>query len=221
MEIIDIIKARHSVRQYKSSPIEEDKRTLMTNYATDLSIHSGLNIKVVFDDPEGFNSSLAKYGKFSNVNNYIAIMGKNGMDEAAGYYGEALVLKAQELGLNTCWVGLTFNKKVVKKLCNIGEKIYCAISLGYGENQGIAHKNKSRETIVSTQGNVPDSFAEGVEAALLAPTAMNQQNFIIKCHNGQCSITTRHWSPYAKLELGIVKYHFEKTTGIKVFETTE
>ena len=146
VNIMNLIKDRHSVRQYKDVAVEDEKKALLENYASELSAKSGLRIKVVFDDPEGFNSALARYGRFSNVKNYIALLGNSGMDEAAGYYGEAIVLKAQELGLNTCWVGLTFNKKVVKKLCNPSEKIYCAIALGYGENQGASHKVNQRDT---------------------------------------------------------------------------
>lgn len=221
VNIMNLIKDRHSVRQYKDVAVEDEKKALLENYASELSAKSGLRIKVVFDDPEGFNSALARYGRFRNVKNYIALLGNSGMDEAAGYYGEAIVLKAQELGLNTCWVGLSFNKKVVKKLCNPSEKIYCAIALGYGENQGASHKVKTFEAVTSIKGTPPENFAEGVEAALLAPTAMNQQNFVIKCREGQCRIVTKHWSPYAKLDLGIVKYHFEKVTGLKVYEPTK
>ena len=218
METIEIIRKRHSVRQFKKKPIEEEKRTELTQLANELSEKSGLNITIVYDDPEGFNSALARYGKFTHVNNYIAVMGKEGMDETAGYYGEALVLRAQELGLNTCWVGLTFNKKVVKRLCHTGEKVFGVIALGYGESQGIARKSKQFEDVTSISGNTPELFTKGVEAALLAPTAMNQQNFVVKCNDGLCRIDTRHWSPYAKLDLGIVKYHFEIVSGIKVFD---
>ena len=46
---------------------------------------------------------MAHYGKFENVKNYIAIVGNKNDQEKAGYYGEKIVLKCPELGLNTCW----------------------------------------------------------------------------------------------------------------------
>ncbi len=37
------------------------------------------------------------------------MIGKKGptLEESCGYYGERLVLLAQQLGLNTCWVAMT------------------------------------------------------------------------------------------------------------------
>ena len=66
------------------------------------------------------------------------------MDELVGYYGEKLVLLAQMLGLNTCWVAMTFSKRATKGKCEIrkGEKLVCVLALGYGTNQGITHKIK-------------------------------------------------------------------------------
>ena len=43
------------------------------------------------------------YTSFSGVKNYIALIGKKSpnLEEACGYYGEKIVLRAQQLGLNT------------------------------------------------------------------------------------------------------------------------
>ena len=171
VNIMNLIKDRHSVRQYKDVAVEDEKKALLENYASELSAKSGLRIKVVFDDPEGFNSALARYGRFSNVKNYIALLGNSGMDEAAGYYGEAIVLKAQELGLNTCWVGLTFNKKVVKKLCNpSGSGSRPAGTHGHEPTElrdkmprrTMPHSDQTLEPLCQTRfGNCEISFREG------------------------------------------------------------
>lgn len=208
---------RHSVRQYKDIAIESEKRDILNNFANELSDKSGLNIKIVYDEPNGFDSKLAHYGKFKNVNNYIALFGKKGMDESAGYYGEELVLKAQEIGLNTCWVYLTFNKKVVKALAGENEKLYCVIALGYGATQGVPHKNKPVGKIADVKGEPPEGFSEGVQAALSAPTATNQQKFLIRYADGKTEIVKHGIGFCTDIDLGIVKYHFEKVSGIKVF----
>lgn len=217
MDILKIMEQRHSVRQYKDIPIEEEKRKILNDVAAKNSKISGLNIKIVYDEPEGFNSKLAHYGKFVNVKNYIALFGKKGMDEAAGYYGEDLVLKAQEIGLNTCWVYLTFNKKSVKELAEDGEILYCVISLGYGETQGVPHKNKPVEKITDVKGDLPEGFSDGIKAALLAPTATNQQKFLIRYVDGKTEIVKHGVGFCTHIDLGIVKYHFETVAGIKVF----
>ncbi|MDE5933438.1 MAG: nitroreductase [Lachnospiraceae bacterium] len=215
MDILEIMKARHSVRQYNGKKIESGIRETLTALVSECNRESGLNIQVIFDEPKCFNSMMAHYGKFIGVENYIALIGKKAadLDEKAGYYGEKLVLKAQELGLNTCWVAMTHGKSAaeIKK----DEKLACIIALGYGTTQGAVHKNRPMEQLCNCAADMPDWFSKGMEAALLAPTAMNQQKFYITPENGKASARAGKGF-YAKMDLGIVKYHFEAVTGRKV-----
>lgn len=215
MDILEIMKARHSVRQYSGKKIESGIRETLAALVSECNRESGLNIQIIFDEPKCFDSMMAHYGKFSGVENYIELVGKKGagLDEKAGYYGEKLVLKAQELGLNTCWVAMTHGKSTaeIKK----DEKLACIIALGYGTTQGVTHKNKPVEQLCNCASSMPDWFSKGMEAALLAPTAMNQQKFYITLENGKVSAKAGRGF-YTKMDLGIVKYHFEVATGHKV-----
>lgn len=215
MDILEVMKARHSVRQYSDKKMECEIRETLTALANECNIESGLNIQVIFEEPKCFNSMMAHYGKFRGVENYIALVGRKGadLDEKAGYYGEKLVLKAQELGVNTCWVAMTHGKSAaqIKK----GEKLACIIALGYGVTQGVAHSNKPVEQLCNWESGMPDWFSKGMEAALLAPTAMNQQKFYITLENGKVSARAGKGF-YTKMDLGIVKYHFEAVTGRRV-----
>ncbi|MCM1189985.1 MAG: nitroreductase [Muribaculaceae bacterium] len=215
MDIFELIKARHSVRQYSGKKIEEDKRKLLDTLAEECNRESGLRIQIIYDEPKCFDSRMAHYGKFSGVENYIALVGKKdaGLEEKAGYFGEKLVLKAQELGLNTCWVALTHGK--VKADIGAGEKLACIIALGYGATQGIAHRSKETGQLCNCADAMPDWFAKGMEAAMLAPTAINQQKFYFTLENGNVSVRAGR-GPYAKMDLGIVKYHFEAVSGHEV-----
>jgi hypothetical protein len=215
MDILEIMKERHSVRQYSGKKIESRVREALAALAGECNRESGLSIQILYDEPKCFDSMMAHYGKFSGVDNYVALVGKKGadLDEKAGYYGEKLVLKAQELGLNTCWVAMTHGKSAanIKK----GEKLVCIIALGYGVTQGTAHKNKPVEQLCNCASNMPNWFSEGMEAALLAPTAINQQKFYITLENGRVSARAGKGF-YTKMDLGIVKYHFEAVTGRRV-----
>lgn len=215
MDILDIMKARHSVRQYSGKKIESDKREILAALADECNRESGMHIQIFFDEPKCFDSIMAHYGKFSGVENYIALVGEKSaaLDEKAGYYGEKLVLKAQELGLNTCWVAMTHGKSAAA--VGKGEKQACIIALGYGATQGAAHQNKPLEQLCNCASDMPDWFAKGMEAALLAPTAMNQQKFCFMLENGRVSARAGKGF-YTKMDLGIVKYHFEAVTGHKV-----
>ncbi|MBR3357314.1 MAG: nitroreductase [Solobacterium sp.] len=216
MDIKEVMKQRHSVRSYTDEPIKAETRVQLDRFVLQCNTESGLNISVQYDDPDGFDSRLAHYGNFRNVRNYIVLAGKKtaDFDFRCGYYGEKIVLYAQSLGLNTCWAALTFNKKNVKKILRTGDSLCMVIALGYGESAGVPHKG--RQAVDLIQGDVPDWFTEGVEAALLAPTAMNQQKFEFLLQDGEPAVQVKGIGPYTRVDLGIVAYHFEAVTGRKV-----
>ncbi len=219
MTTLKALEERHSVRNYLDQPIPEDMRYLLDSLVEECNEESGLRIRICYDDPEGFDSRLAHYGKFRNVRNYIILAGYKGDDieEKCGYYGEKIVIKAQQFGLNTCWVALTFNKNMVKKRINPQEKLCMVIALGYGADQGQAHKSKPLDQLLATRGTMPDWFRKGAEAAMLAPTAMNQQKFVMGMRNGEPAIRIKGAGPYTKVDLGIVRYHFELASGRKTY----
>lgn len=214
--------ARHSVRQYKNQPIDAETVATLQRAVNEANAASGLHIQLVTEEPEAFNSGLAHYGRFRGVRNYFAVCGPKGREaqELAGYYGERLVLLAQALGLNTCWVALTFSKRKAQFELAEGEKLIIMIALGYGENQGNEHKSKGVEQVAATQGEVPQWFADGIAAALTAPTAVNQQKFRFELLGQDDSATgkplVRATAPrgnQTSTDLGIAKYHFELGAG--------
>ncbi len=215
MNTLEIMNQRHSVRQYTQQPIEQEKRMVLNEMIASINQEAGLHIQMIYDDPKCFDSFMAHYGKFTGVRNYIALVGKKSpkLDETLGYYGEKLVLQAQELGLNTCWVALTHGKS--KALVGKGEKLVCLISVGYGVTQGTAHKNKPLPELCNQTDSMPDWFLNGMTAALLAPTAMNQQKFYFELLPDGTVKATCGTGFYTKLDLGIVKYHFEAASGQK------
>ena len=169
---------------------------------------------------------MAKYGKFRNVGNYIVMAGKKAddLDERVGYYGEQLVLLAQTLGLNTCWVGLSYSKVPGTYVLDEGEKIACYIAIGYGETQGVGHKIKTVNQVSNASDVTPTWFRKGVEAALLAPTAVNQQKFsfeYVGMKDGHHQVHAKKGFSmigYTQMDLGIAKNHFEIGAGKENFE---
>ena len=212
MDILQVMKERHSVRQYKNQPIKQETKAEIRDLISEINAESGLQMQIFFDEPACFDSFMAHYGKFKNVSNYIAIIGTKEQQEKAGYYGEKLVLKCQELGLNTCWVAMTHGKTQAK--IEKGKKLLIVLSLGYGETQGVPHKSKSISELSKADQNT-DWFTKGMEAVCLAPTAMNQQKFMFELKNG--TVTARPLNGfYTKIDLGIAKYHFAAASGHEV-----
>ncbi|MGN0609577.1 MAG: nitroreductase family protein [Oscillospiraceae bacterium] len=219
MTTLEAIKNRHAVRSYTDRKLEDDVKTALSDFIGECNRESGLHIQLVTDESKAFDGFMAHYGKFSGVENYIALIGKkNGeLEEKCGYYGEKIALYAQTLGLNTCWVAMSYSKVKGAYTVEADEKLLMVISLGYGATQGVQHKSKTAEQVSNIDKDSPEWFRKGVEAALLAPTAMNQQKFMLVRNGNKVSVRAGTGF-YVKTDLGIVKYHFEEGAGRENFE---
>lgn len=225
MTLLEAIQNRHSVRRYKNLPLAEDVVKALEEKIAEVNSLGDLHVQLILNEPKGFNG-LINYGTFSGISNYLVVAGRktDDLDERAGYYGEQIVLLAQQLGLNTCWAGVSYRKVPGTYTLNEGEKIVCYIALGYGETQGPQHRMKSAKDISNASDLTPLWFRNGVEAALLAPTAVNQMKYyfeylgrkegkyIVKASKGHSLIG------YTRLDLGIGKLHFEIGAGKERFE---
>ena len=226
MTIQEAIEARHSVRAYKDQPLSEETVKVLEDEIVTLNNEGQLHIQLICNEPKAFQGTMAKYGKFRNANNYLVMAGKKAddLDERIGYYGEHLVLLAQTLGLNTCWVGLSYSKVPGTYELGKDEKIACYIAIGYGETQGVGHKIKTVEQVSNASDITPSWFKNGVEAALLAPTAVNQQKFsfeYVGISNNHHQVRAKKGFSmigYTQMDLGIAKYHFEIGAGKDKFE---
>ena len=226
MTLQEAIEARHSVRAYKDQPLSEEVVKVLEEEIAAVNEKGRLHIQLITNEPKAFLGPFAKYGKFRNVTNYLVMAGKRAddLDERIGYYGEHLVLLAQTLGLNTCWVGLSYSKVPGTYVLSEGEKIACYIALGYGETQGVNRKSKTVEQVSNATDITPSWFKWGVEAALLAPTAVNQQKFSFEylgMKDNRHQVRAKKGFSlvgYTQMDLGIAKYHFETGAGKANFE---
>ena len=206
------LEQRHSVRQFTDKAIDADTVKDLQDEVDKVNRESGLTIQLEVNETEAFQAGQTSYGNFSGCRNYFVLTGPKGKDEEIGYYGEKLVLKAQELGLNTCWVAMTYKKSSAKGTVKPGEKRYMVIALGYGKTQGVPHKSKQMADVSDYKEGDPDWYRDGVKAALLAPTAINQQKFRFT-RNGEKVTAKAGLGFYTKTDLGIVKYNFEVGSG--------
>lgn len=226
-EALKLMETRHSVRSFTDEPLSAEQRAALQAEIDAGNAEGGLSMRLVCDEPEAFDSTMAHYGKFSGVRNYVVLAGAPSADleQRCGYYGERIVLLAQQLGLGTCWVALTFKRRYVKKLLSAGEKMVVVIALGHGAAQGVDHKVKPADAVSTCSGDVPAWFKQGVKAALLAPTAMNQQSFMFTLESNARSGAAKpkvqaasKGGAYSKVDLGIVKLHFELGAGTSNFD---
>ena len=228
MTLEEAIRARHSVRQYTEKPIEAEKIQQLQDLIDECNREGRLHIQLVTNEPKAFANGIAHYSKFRDVRNYIAMICKKGDDVNLGYYGEKVVLLAQCLGLNTCWVGASYRKQPDQYKVDNDETLVCVVSLGYGATQGTPHSQKRTIADVTDDQRTtdhgkpfPEWFVRGTEAALLAPTAVNQQKFAFILHDGNKVEAQKRFAifaNYAPIDLGIAKCHFEIGAGKENFE---
>ena len=225
MTLQEAIVARHSVRAYQEQPLSDADAQALQDKMEQLNREGRLHIQLIRNEPKAFLGPFARYGKFRGVTDYLVMAGvkADDLDERIGYYGEQLVLFAQTIGLNTCWVGLSYTKIPGTYVLNEGEVIKAYIAIGYGATQGVAHKIKRIDQVSNAGDDTPEWFGRGVEAALLAPTAVNQQKFSFEYVGNTEGLpqvrAKRGFSlvGYTHMDLGIAKYHFELGAGTENF----
>ncbi len=210
MSQIDAIRERHSVRAYTAQEIEKEKVNLLNEKIAKLNEEGNLHIQFLEDAGSTYKKLINRAMGQNSAPSVIVCAGPDDdtLDERVGYYGEQLVLYAQEIGLNTCWTGV-FNRKNNPAQIRDGERIVIAIAIGYGVNSGKPHKSKVIESVIDARSDRPAWFDMGVEMALLAPTAINQQKFIIKLNEDDSVEFIDKGGMFSQVDIGIVKCHFE------------
>ena len=216
MDLFGAIESRHAVRAYRETPVERELLDRIRKEVSSVNSETSLHFQVVENEERAFSGFLAHYGKFDGVRNYIALVGEKrpGLDEAVGYYGERLVLFMQTLGINTCWVGMTFSKMPGASTVNPKEKLVATIAFGYGRTSGVSHKLKDFSKVsLTAESDAPEWYRAGIRAALLAPSALNRQKFRFSL-NGDGTVSAKPgFGFYTKVDLGIAKLHFEIGSG--------
>lgn len=221
------IEARHSVRSYTDEPLAPEVVETLRGAIATVNEKANLNIQLALDEPRAFAGFKARIVHFTGVRNYLALVGPEckELDGILGYYGEQLVLLAQSLGLNSCWVGGTY--KVVNRAYNVdlGQKLAAVVALGYGATQGVSHKSKTPQEVAPGYDDAPVWFQRGVDAALFAPTALNQQKFSFALAGEEDGLpvvrATTKRGAFTQMDLGIAQCHFEIGAGSADFRWTE
>lgn len=217
MDIKEAIYARHTVRKFQDKPLAEDVVKALQARIEKVNKEHQVNIKLVTNESVPV-WGVMKFFMTKGLKNYLVLLGPDRADieESLGYCGIDIALYAQTLGLNTWWVGGTYSKNSASKDVE-GSVINGIIALGYGQVQGVPHKSKAFEDVCQYEGAMPEWFKQGVEAALLAPTSMNNQKFMITGKDNEVSISCDN-GKWSGTDLGIVKYHFEVGAGKDNFQ---
>ncbi len=216
MDMKEAMEKRHMVRKYTDEPLKEDMIKKLNERIEENNKAHNLNMKLMIKEEHAVNA-LIKLLLARGVRNYIILAGEtsSNLDEKLGYAGADVMLYAQTLGLNTWWVGGTYNRSVAKYVDN--KKVIGIIAVGYGISQGVPHKSKVASEVSNINESSPEWFKNGIKAALLAPTALNKQDFMIKQNGNKVSIECNN-GIFTGANVGLIKYHFDLGAGVENFE---
>lgn len=207
---------RHMVRKYQDREIPKELVAQVNERIEQNNKKSGLSIKLMINDDKAVNS-IIKLFLAKGVKNYFILAGDDSdiLAEKLGYASADIMLYAQTIGLNTWYVGGTFNRGVSKYVPN--KKVIGIVAIGYGINNGVPHKSKLIGEVSNYNGEMPMWFKNGIEASLLAPTALNKQDYKIIGTDNKVKIEIDN-GIFTGANKGLIKYHFELGAGKENFE---
>lgn len=83
-----------------------------------------------------------------------------------------------------------------------------SITLGYGETKGVTITTRLLFDISLSTTDFPDQYRKGIEYALCAPSALNQQKYRFKLLENDVDELTTKKAFFTKVDMGIAKYYF-------------
>lgn len=226
------IEKRHSVREYSDKTLESDVIRRLENIASELTSEAdGVKIVFVNENSHGvFKGMVGSYGKINDTQAFAAFIGDTSdinVEEKIGYYGEAFILEATALGLGTCWVSGTVDRETVKNKITLSEneKIYAVTPVGYAKEKASLGSNLIRVVLKTSKrksldeicdkvidNKVPEWTRTALEAARIAPSAVNWQPWRFKIGERSITVTAQNVSKKnysGRLDCGIAMLHIE------------
>lgn len=227
------VNTRRSRRAYdKSKTIGEEVNARLQEVCSGFRPYNSVRAEIYSTPPDDiFSNALGFYGNIKGAPAFFAFIGDitdPNVQEKMGYAGQASVLEATSHGLGTCWVALTYNAKAVKLLVKLrqNEKLICVSPVGYTTETwsfeekvlsgfGANHQRKPLQGMVSglPEAGWPGWARAAVEAARLAPSAMNRQPWAFSIEKSSVTVSVKDRGPEfnvaRRLDCGIAMLHIE------------
>ena len=221
MNYLELMKTRRSIRKYTSDPIESELTDLIQEEINKINEESGFYFQMVLNNDDVLGNKLVTFGMFKNARNIIALVAPDDendddgtVDENIGYYGARILLYMHSLGLGTCFLTGTYSRGKTRAYVVEKQKNYGIICFGHGESfPNKPRKTKTIDKISDCRDADPQWYKDGLEGALLAPTAINAQPFEIFRDGAELVFIRPLFGVNPILDAGIIKYFFEKAAN--------
>ncbi len=228
------IRLRRSRRRYDSVPLDPSLWNQLQMVCGGFRPYPEARAEIISEPPDRVLRGVAgSYGKVKGAPALIAFIGDmNGsyVNEKIGYTGEGIVLEATAMGLGTCWVGgsMFFRRGLAESIVGASknERVFAVTPVGYAVKEfsagervqtgfGMFHRRKPLSEMVSglDKKEWPDWIKVALEAARLAPSAVNRQpwRFYVEPHSITISVDSSllEWGISKRLDCGIAMLHVE------------
>lgn len=227
-----VITTRTARRIFNGIPVAPDSLSHLNMVCTEFKPFPHARAVLVTASPKRlFKGVVGPYGKITGAPAFIAFIGNMdspNVQEEVGYMGEGIILEAEALNLATCWVGGFFRQGVVTSLIEISEseKVLGVTPVGYAIEHrsleerlmtgfGWTHRRKPLSELVTgiKEAEWPEWMKAAVEAARLAPSAVNRQPWIFNIEPDSITVSVNkpgmEFNIAKRLDCGIAMLHIE------------
>ena len=228
-----VIEKRRSRRRFDPDlPIAPETLAALEKACNQFTPFTSARSRLVTESCENvFKGIIGSYGKVKGTQTFIAFIGDMDdefVQEKVGYTGEAIILEATALGLNTCWVAGFFKPEVVTSLIEVNknEQVLAVTPVGYSREHepweeklmsrfGRSHNRLPLSRLVRglPEEQWPDWVNISLKAARLAPSAVNRQPWGFNVQGEGITVFVRTGGPEfnvsKRLDCGIAMLHLE------------
>ena len=246
----EAVKKRYSVRNYKKQEVELEIKNKIDTFIQSLDnpFQKEVNFHFLETKDAEDQQKLGTYGVIIGAKQYIGITIKQEEMalEALGYELEVLILYLAYLGIGTCWLGGTFNRKAFASAMNIRDEELFPIMTPYGYPAAKKHVKEAImrkmvqadhrkdwaeiffqndfQTPLSKEAAGDLSFL--LEMVRLAPSASNKQPWRILLKDNIChfyeykepNYSDRFTYDIQRVDIGIAAAHFDLAANEKVIK---
>ncbi len=241
--IIQTIKNRKSWRTFDERQIPGEKKVqinffLSGPHETPFGTKTRFILIDIKDQDAETVKHLGTYGTIEGASLFIA--GASEITESRyvdfGYAMEKIILMVEKLGLNTCWMGVTFDKAGFSEKMGLkeGEELIACTPVGYAKQKRRLKDLAMRKFVSSDSRLGPDKlffdcgfdrpldmetageYLPALECVRFAPSASNRQPWRIIRHNDKktFSLFLEYTKGYQykygqQIDMGIAMLHFE------------
>jgi nitroreductase len=227
------IEKRRSRRRFDPNlPITSETLAALEKVCNQFAPFTSARSRLVTESSESvFKGIIGGYGKVKGPPAFIAFIGNTDdpfIQEKVGYTGEAIILEATALGLNTCWVAGFFRPEIVTSLIEMSnkEQVLAVTPVGYAPEYesweeklmsrfGRSHNRLPISKLVRglPKEQWPSWVNASLEAARLAPSAVNRQPWGFNIQGDSITVFVRTSGPEfnvsKRLDCGIAMLHLE------------